>query len=402
MRLYAWIIVGLAIVALIFIAGAAAFTYIGVRQFVADSPIQLPTLGGLSLAGPSVPSVAVVPTLPPFVSQATTATPVAGQSSLNTPLASPGGPTATGMTSVPSIQTAPTLDPVLQNPTRVTVLIMAIDQLPGEKGPFQTDTMIVISIDPLRKTAAMLSVLRDIYVPIPGYSANRVDTAEGMGETVDYPGGGPVLAIKTVENLLGVPIQHYFLLNFAVFSAVMDAVGPLQVCPAQAIHDTAYPDDFNPNDPNGVITVDFPAGCQMLGTIQLIEYSRVRHNSGDDYGRAARQQEVITAVRNKVLSLGGFSALISKAGTIWGAVKSNVKTDMTFDQMAQLAQIALTIPKENISSAELSLQSGYVIPSTTSLKEQVLAPVYEKIHQLVEQMFDAQPGKPVIDMPVQP
>ncbi len=387
MRLSSWILVALAVVALAFVAGAALFTYTSVRQFVAESPILLPTLGSLNLAASS--EVAATAITPSATSAEPTISPISGSALPNTTVAA----TSIPLSNVPATATT---DPILLVPTRVTVLVMGIDQRRGEKGPFRTDTMLVLSIDPIRKTAAMLSVPRDIYMQIPGYAVDRINTAEGTGESVDYPGGGGALAIKTVESLLGVPIQHYFLLNFDVFDAVIDAIGPIRVCPPTAIHDTNYPDGSY-----GIITVDFPAGCQDLDATKLLEYSRVRHNAGDDFGRAARQQEVVRAVKEKVLSLGGISALLGKAGPLWDTVKTSVKTDMTFDQMLQLGQIGLTIPQTSVSSVVLTDKGGYLLPSTTPDGQQVLSPIYEKIHGLVQQMFDAPPGQPVTDQSIQ-
>ncbi len=401
MRLGSWALVALVIISAIVIAGAAVFAYVNVRQFVAESPIALPTLPALSDLGQqptatsALPSATASPTTPPTQTatlvSATVSASATGTSNTSANVPSPA--TAISPSAVPATATP---DLALLVPTRVTALIMGIDARHGEKGPFRTDTMIVISIDPIRKTAAILSVPRDIYLQIPGYGVDRINTAEGTGEVNDYPGGGPMLAVKTVENLLGIPIQHYFLLNFDVFDTVINAVGPIQVCPDQAIHDTNYPDGSY-----GIITVDFPAGCQMLDATKLLEYSRVRHNAGDDFGRAARQQEVIRAVREKVLTLGGISALIGQAGPVWDSIKNDVQTDMAFDQMVTLAQVALTIPKDNISSVVLTDKGGYLIPSTTPDGQQVLSPIYEKIHALVGQMFAAPPGNPITDQILQ-
>jgi LCP family protein required for cell wall assembly len=279
------------------------------------------------------------------------------------------------------------------DPGRVTILILGIDQRHGEKGPFRTDTIIVASIDPVRHTAALLSIPRDIYLPIPVFNvADRINNANAIGELGKYPGGGPELAVKTVESLIGVPIQRYMMINFDVFDTVIDAIGPIQVCPTTPIHDTQYPDGSY-----GVITVDFQPGCQNLDSTRLLEYSRVRHNAGDDFGRAARQQEVIKAVREKILSLGGVSALIGKAGSVWQSIQSDVQTDMNFTEMVQLAQVAQTVPKDNIQSVVMTDRGGYLIPSTLNDGSQVFTPVYEKVQDLVARLFNADPGSPPVD-----
>lgn len=384
MRIPSWFLLIFAGFAVVFTAATGLFAYSNVRQFVATAPIALPTLGSLSDVGAPPTAIALVaPTDAPV--------PVNPTATLLATNAAPAIAATTSAATQSAVPAAASI-PALSDPSRVTILLLGIDQRKGEKGPFRTDTMIVLSIDPIRKTGVILSVPRDIYTQIPGHGADRINNAEALGEMADYPGGAPRLSVRTVEALLGIPIQHYFLINFDVFNAIVDSIGPVNVCPSTAIHDSNYPDGSY-----GIITVDFPAGCQDLDATKLLEYSRVRHNAGDDFGRAARQQEVIRAVRDKVLSLGGMSALIVKAGTLWDTIKTSVKTDMTFDQMLQLAQMAQGISKNSISSVVLTDKGGYLLPSTTASGEQVMTPIYEHIHTLISQMFDAPPGQAITD-----
>lgn len=381
MRIPSWFLMILVGFVVVVTAAAAIFTYTNVRQFTAEAPLILSTLPNFGSSGSTRPTAVplVSATQPPTVTSiASTAQDITPQS------AQPGTSAAVAPAGVQS-SPAPAVAP-LDSPTRITILLLGIDQRKGETGSFRTDTMMLLSVDPARKTAAMLSVPRDIYIQIPGYQPNRINTAYDIGERMSYPGGGAMLSVKTVQRLLGVPIQHYVLINFDVFAAVIDAIGPVRVCPDKAIHDDKYPDGSY-----GYITVDFQPGCQDLDSTRLLQYARVRHNAGDDFGRAQRQQEVIKAVRDKILSLGGVSSLLTKAGTIWDAVKTSVKTDMTLDQMLQLGQFAQSIPKENIKSAVLTDKDNYLMPSKTTEGEDVFTPVYEKIHDLMEQLFDAAP-----------
>src|SRR5215831_1349842 len=184
MRIPAWAMLVAVLFAIAASAGAAVFTYTNVRQIVMESPVELPAppqFGGSTRPTPRPNPV--------------TATPV------------PAGASA-GSTSAPGA--TPAIDP-LTDPTRITILLLGTDHRPGEKDPPRTDTMMVLSIDPIRKTAAMLSIPRDIYLKIPGYGNNRINTAVDIGDTQQYPGGGPALAVKTVQSLIGVSIQHYVL-----------------------------------------------------------------------------------------------------------------------------------------------------------------------------------------------
>jgi len=367
-----WFMIIVVLFALVVTMGASIFAYANTRQFIAESPVDMPPPPQLNDAG--------VPTAKPLFQPTPTTAPAT---------AAPQSATSAA-TSVATQAANPASNAVWTDPARITVLLLGIDQRKGEKGPFRTDTIMVLSIDPIRKTAAMISIPRDIYIKIPGYNKpDRINNANVIGEINKYPGGGPALAKATVQSLLGIPIQRYAIVNFDVFTTVIDALGPINVCPDQHIHDDTYPDGSY-----GFITVDFPAGCQDLDSTKLLQYARVRHNAGDDFGRARRQQEVIHSVRDKILSLGGVSALLGKAGEIWGSLKDSIKTDLTFNEIAQLAQLAQSIPKDNIRSAVITDRDGYLLPAKLASGEEVFSPIYEKIHDLVDNLFEAAPRGP--------
>jgi len=92
---------------------------------------------------------------------------------------------------------APNLPNIAQE--RTNILLLGSDKRAEELGPSRTDTIIVVTIDPQNKTAGMLSIPRDLWVSIPGYSKGRINTAHFLGERDDYPGGGPALAKTTVQ-----------------------------------------------------------------------------------------------------------------------------------------------------------------------------------------------------------
>jgi LCP family protein required for cell wall assembly len=365
------------LVAMLVTAGASVLVYANVRQFVIDSPVELPPppqLGSL-LERPTRTPAPALPTNTPASESGTSA--ITGAITA-TPADAPG-------TAAVSAGVGNNLNNLLPDVTRFTVLLLGIDQRPGEAGPFRTDTIMVLSYDPVRKTGAMLSIPRDVYVDVPGYGGERVNAANFIGDRDNYPGGGgPALAMKTVERLIGVPIDRYVVVNFQAFYTVIDVVGPIEVCPQDRIFDANYP----ATEGYGVITVEFQPGCQALESVKLLQYARVRHNAGDDFGRAMRQQEVVKAVQKKVLSLGGVSSLLSQAGTVWNALKDNVRTNLTYDEIVQLATSAQGV---TIKSAVLSIkteQGGQLIPSTLQSGDEVLSPVYEDITRLVVQLFE--------------
>ncbi|MBZ0304482.1 MAG: LCP family protein [Anaerolineae bacterium] len=281
------------------------------------------------------------------------------------------------------------------DPRRVTILLMGIDQREGEEGQFRTDTMMVLSLDPIAKTGAMLSIPRDLWVSIPGgFGESRINTANFIGDNpeVSYPGGGPTLAMKTVEKVIGVPIDHYVLINFDAFITLVDVIGPIEVCPPEAIDDPKYPDGSYGYQP-----IYIEAGCQEMPAERLLQYSRTRATSGGDFDRATRQQEVILATRDKILSLGGVTSLLGDALTLWESVSSNIKTDLTLDEMIALARAAQDVEK----ICKGTIGTGEVLIGTAPDASDILIPIGTDIISLVSDLFRANcPDETVPEAPL--
>jgi LCP family protein required for cell wall assembly len=277
------------------------------------------------------------------------------------PTPQPTATTRPGDTPVPTIPVpTATVDPLGDlpqlDPRRINILLMGIDQRKGETGQFNTDTMIIFSVDPVRKSVGMLSIPRDLLVDLPGYQPNRINTALRLGETSGYPGGGPALAARAVQENIGVKIDKYVLINFDVFTTLINAVAPngVEVCPTEVIDDPYYPDAGY-----GFIHVHFEAGCQALDAEHLLQYARTRHTQNSDFDRAMRQQEVIKSVRETVLNAGGIANFIGQAPMLWNELAGSVQTNMSLEEILSLAYLAQQIPPENI-------RSGQIGPAQTS------------------------------------
>lgn len=274
-----------------------------------------------------------------------------------------------------------------QDPRRVSILLLGIDQRAGETGTFATDTIILLSLDPVGKTGALLSIPRDLWVQMPGLNQpGRINTANIIGDDINYPGGGgPAYAARVVEKELGITIQHYVLINFEVFTTLIDAIGPVEVCPPEPIDDDQYPDGSY-----GTISIHFDAWCQELDAERLLQYARTRH-SDSDIGRSSRQQEVILAVRDKVLSAGGVLSLLPQVPALWRSVQDNIRTDLTLEEVISLARTAESIPDSEIRQSQISF--GEVELGTTADGDQILMPIHSDIQALVQDLFRP-PGTP--------
>ena len=112
----------------------------------------------------------------------------------------------------------------------VNVLLLGNDARPGEGEISNTDTIMLLSLDPQNGTAGLLSLPRDLWVPIPGFGyETRINTAYPLGETYNYDGGGPQLAKDTVSSFIGQPVQYYARVNFQGFVDLIDMIGGVDV-----------------------------------------------------------------------------------------------------------------------------------------------------------------------------
>jgi LCP family protein required for cell wall assembly len=204
--------------------------------------------------------------------------------------------------------------------------------------------MMVMSIDPKTKDVAMISIPRDLYVPIPGYGYAKINAANAYGEQ-QKTGNGPVLAKAVVQNILDIPIHYYAQIDFTGFKKAVDAVGGIDINVTQALYDPEYPCD---NDEGRACGYTQKAGqIHMNGSLAL-KYARCRKgNCGNDFGRAARQQEVLVALRAKAMSLGTL-ANPTKIASLIDIIGSSARTDLQLSEMKKLADMAKDIDTSKI------------------------------------------------------
>jgi LCP family protein required for cell wall assembly len=262
---------------------------------------------------------------------------------------------------------------------RVNILLLGVDKREGEHGPWRTDTVILGTIDPESKTAGMLSIPRDLWVPIPGYGENRINSANFIGDRDKYPGGGPALAVKTLEYNFGVPVHYYVLLDFDGFEKIIDTIGGVDVNVEQTLHDERYPDPL-PDDPNRVKTVHFEAGLQHMDGKAALEYARSR-KSTSDFDRSHRQMQIILAVREQALRLN----LIPRVPELMVTLADTVQTDLQPGNIITLARLAGEIEQDNLKS--VIIDQNMTVEHVTPSGAWVLLPIREKIRPMVEELF---------------
>jgi len=277
----------------------------------------------------------------------------------------------------------PTPTPILSveghgDDERITVLVMGIDRRPGEPFISRTDTMMLLSVNQENDTASVLSIPRDLYVIIPGRGRDRINTAMVYGSSGNNPAGGAALAMQTVEYNLGVPIDHYLLVDFNAFIRAIDTIGGITVDVPYDIYDPTFPDMNYGYDP-----LYIPAGTHQFDGETALKYARTRHQDSDFY-RAQRQQQVLMAVRAKALSMGPVE-MVRQAPTLYRQIEDGIRTDLSLEQMGQLALIAKDIPKDNIQSAVLD--HNYVVGHRTAGGASVLVLINDRAAPLIEKLF---------------
>jgi LCP family protein required for cell wall assembly len=261
--------------------------------------------------------------------------------------------------------------------SRVTVLVMGLDYrdwLAGE-GPARTDTMMLLTMDPLNNTAGMLSIPRDLWVSIPGFENGRINTAYFLGEVYQTPGGGPGLAVKTVEQLMGVTINYYAQVDFGAFARFVDEIGGVKVDVPKRIRIS----------PIGKDSILLKPGIQTLNGELALAYARARNTRGGDLDRAIRQQQVILGIRERLLTADALSRLIVNAPALYAELSAGVKTNLTLDHIIKLAFMAQGVPDENVERSSIS--ASEVLFAESPDNQSVLVPLPEKIREIRDDIF---------------
>lgn len=261
--------------------------------------------------------------------------------------------------------------------SRVNLLLMGLDYRDWEAGDTpRTDTMILLTFDPLSKTAGMLSIPRDLWVPIPGFDYNKINTAYYLGEIYNLPGGGPGLAMQTVEQVLGVPIQYYAQIDFQAFVDFIDHIDGVRL---------TFDEPMVLDRRGKWNTVTIEPGTITLPGEYALAYVRARKTEGGDFDRAKRQQHFIMAVRDRILEFDMMPKLVANAPQIYNDIADGIHTNMSVNQVIKLAWSALEVDRNDIKSLVISNEYTTMAKSEDGLD--ILRPVPDKIRLLRDEMF---------------
>ncbi|GFZ95710.1 transcriptional regulator [Paenibacillus marchantiophytorum] len=270
--------------------------------------------------------------------------------------------------------------PKWEGKQRVNILLLGGDSRGMKKNELpRSDSIMLASIDPVTKKAHLFSILRDTYVKIPGEGEDRINTA--------ITSGGPNLAMKTVSDLLGIPVQYYVYTDFKGFIALIDAVGGIDIDVEKDMKYTDSEDDH-------VYDINLKKGQQHLDGKTALQYVRFRHDALSDFTRTERQRKFLTAVVQKMQTT---SSLI-KMPKILNAMDPYIDTNLSVNDMVKLATLGYESKAEGIISSQLP-PSELLIEKNVRGAD-VITANKDKLQQHVKDLFagkadaDSGPTKP--------
>jgi len=254
-----------------------------------------------------------------------------------------------------------------------TVLLLGSDddaKFPPDR--VNTQSMILIRVDPSTKKATMLSIPRDLWVPIPGQGMGKISTA--------YQTGGADGALAAVESNFKIHIDDYVWIGLAGLVRLIDQLGGVDMLITNPVMDDLYPSDINSNDVYGYSRVAVLPGAVHLDGVHALEYVRSRH--GDlrgDFARSERQQQLLIAIKARAehLNAADLPGLAS-------AMEGEIKTTIGLARMRLLFSLAGDFTGPNV-------QRVVLLPPYTSegfaAGQSVVFPDWSQILPVVHQSF---------------
>jgi LCP family protein required for cell wall assembly len=267
---------------------------------------------------------------------------------------------------------------------------------PGHDGPYLTDSIMVISAQTETHQLAMISIPRDLWIPIPtnrnGLNwTTKINAAYKVGildELFPYkdphyrgPLGAGNLATEMVRRVTGLPIQYWVAMDFDGFRTVVNSVGGVDIDVPRALDDWEYPDDRT----NGYMHVHLNAGRQHMDGERALQFARLRHTEGGDFDRSRRQQLILLAVRRKVFTLGGIPKMLG----LMDALQDHVRTNMNLQQIRKFADVIDRL--QDTQPVRVSVDdTNFLYDAVSSDGQDILVsydPAYGGLQHFLQQLF---------------
>lgn len=231
-------------------------------------------------------------------------------------------------------------------PPALDIVILGVDARENEGWVARTDSILLVGVQPALFRVSLLSIPRDVFIDVPHYGLQRINTINVLGES-ETAGGGPQLVKESLQRSFGVGVDKYIRLDFGAFEALIDAVGGVDIYVEKVIVDYAFP-----TADGGTTTIRFESGWQRMNGERALIYARTRH-SDDDYARAARQQQVVSAFVAKMANPAIWPS-------VFNVLRQYVDTDMT---VLDWVKIGPSLLFSGGRFEQLVIDRDYILPS---------------------------------------
>ena len=279
-------------------------------------------------------------------------------------------------------------DKILQgeNNDRINILLLGMGG-EGHPGPYLTDTMIIASIKPSENKVALISIPRDLSVPIPGYGWRKINNANHFGEMKEK-NSGPKFAAEVVSKVFDIPIDYYLRVDFSGFEKLIDELGGVKINVENSFVDPTFPtDDY------GYQTVSFKQGWQKMDGLTALNYARSRHgsnNENSDFARSKRQQQVLQAIKDEALSFTTFLSY-RKISSLIDMYKDHMVTNLDIWEIYKLVKLAKKIDGQNITNLVIDNGENGPLYATNINGAYLLLPrdmSFYQVQQMIKLVFD--------------
>jgi LCP family protein required for cell wall assembly len=270
---------------------------------------------------------------------------------------------------------------------RINILLLGMGGV-GHDGPFLTDTIMIASIQPSTNEIALVSIPRDLGVAIENRGVYKVNHANSFGE-VAKSGWGGAYATQIISETFDISIPYYVRLDFTAFEEIIDEVGGVRIDVPNSFTDYQYP-----GPRNSYQTISFTAGPNTMDGKTALMYARSRHGNngeGSDFARARRQQQILIALKEKVLSFGTLTNPL-RIKKIMDALEKNMTTNMQFDEIIEFARMARELDTNTLRTLVLDTSpNGFLVNASAPGGAFILSPKdgsFDTINHTIQDIFN--------------
>jgi len=277
---------------------------------------------------------------------------------------------------------------------RINVLLLGMGG-EGHDGAYLTDTIMLASLKPSTKQVALVSIPRDLTAPVSGW--RKINSVNAYAEQ-QTPGSGGAATTKAIEELLQTPITYYIRVDFAGFERIIDEVGGVEINVENTFDDYTYPingQEDNPNYYSRFEHLHFDAGLQRMDGALALKYARSRHAlgpEGSDFARARRQQLLLEAVKEKLLSRQTLLNPVVLTKLI-SEFNKDISTNLSAWELLRLWDLSKDVKREQIINKVLSdAPDGLLVSGKGQDGAYILTPRsgnFSEIKSLVQNIFES-------------